>query len=502
MRFHLRRICLVLIWILVIMLMYYFLINLRKEIQRDARSFMLNKDKLEDIYNNDGADKTKEEEKHSNNTNLTEKRELQTVSKSVYNSNETKAREGAKSSHLPASGTCNKTIFPAHLKTEEIWQPVDSNKTMYVFSAYYVKARKGVFIIGVKPRRPVKVICKLWTWNKGNSSNVLHETVGAVRAPEEGFKQKYTSTIFMCPLGQSEVPSHISLVTNFCEHPLHVLRVINASENRNYKRRFTVCLSPLHFQYGRAYELVEWIEFNKILGAEKFVVYNYSSASNVEEVFEYYSKRKLTEVVQWRLPMGAHTFSRTNNPIEMNYFGQTAALNDCLFRNKQFSEFVVNLDLDEFLVPHSENARSWYEIIREMENASVYIFQNTFFRKDWTKIEISFPGKKLAEKFQLVTLHVFQHEAKIFRADVRSKYIARTAGVYLMLTHKVPSAPRVIVPIEKGLLHHYRDWKNPNDNNQKITDITVLKKFEKSLIKNVENVWKELAHVKMDMSII
>ncbi|XP_053402656.1 uncharacterized protein LOC128557981 [Mercenaria mercenaria] len=503
MRFHMKRICIILVLILVFMITFFYVLNPHKEIQRDARISVPEKEITEDIYNNDSADRMRQEEENNNNTNHTDNRELKPVGQPVFvNINRTKTGKGAQLGQLPSSGTCNRTIFPAYLKTEEIWQPVDSNKTMYVFSAYYVKARKGVFVIGVKPRRPVKVICKLWMWNKNKGFMELHEAVGEVRAPHEGFGQKYTSTIFMCPISQSEMPKYISLVTNFCEYPLNMLHVNNASGTGSYKRRFTVCLSPLNFKYGRAYELVEWIEFNKILGADKFVVYNYSSASNVKEVFEHYSKSNLTEVIQWRLPMGVNTFPKTNNPVEINYFGQTAALNDCLFRNKQFSEFVVNIDLDEFIVPHSEKAGNWYEIIKEMENASVYMFKNTFFRKDWAKIRIPFRGKKLAEQLRLVTLQVFQHEAKIFPARERSKYIARTADVDLMLIHEVPHSHEVLVPIEKGILHHYRDWNNPNDDNEKVTDITILNKFETSLTENVGKVWKELAHVKMDMPII
>lgn len=101
----------------------------------------------------------------------------------------------------------------------------------------------------------------------------------------------------------------------------------NASKPDQYKYIFSVCLSPLYFQYGRAYELVEWIELNRILGAERFLVYNYSTAINVQQVLDYYSKRGLAEVIQWHVTMRVSTFPKTKQPIEIHYFGQSAALN-------------------------------------------------------------------------------------------------------------------------------------------------------------------------------
>ncbi|XP_053377892.1 uncharacterized protein LOC128547951 [Mercenaria mercenaria] len=99
-----------------------------------------------------------------------------------------------------------------------------------------------------------------------------------------------------------------------------------------YKNRFAVCLSPLYFNYSRAYELAEWIELNRILGAEKFVVYNISTSTNVDQVLGYYSRQGLVNVVQWQLPMRVSTYPKSKEPAEIHYFGQTAALNDCLFR--------------------------------------------------------------------------------------------------------------------------------------------------------------------------
>ena len=78
-----------------------------------------------------------------------------------------------------------------------------------------------------------------------------------------------------------------------------------------------MCLMPLKNNYNNSYAVVQWIELNLQLGAEKCVVYNYSSALNIGLILDMYTKRNIIEVVQG-----------------CSYFGQIAALQDCLYRNK------------------------------------------------------------------------------------------------------------------------------------------------------------------------
>jgi hypothetical protein len=82
-----------------------------------------------------------------------------------------------------------------------------------------------------------------------------------------------------------------------------------------------------YFNYSKAYELVEMIELNRILGAEHFVFYNYSTNSNVNHVLEYYKKMDIVEVLEWNLPMKVDTWPKKNEPVEIHYFAQLAALN-------------------------------------------------------------------------------------------------------------------------------------------------------------------------------
>lgn len=321
------------------------------------------------------------------------------------------------------------------------------------------------------------------------------------------FNFRYTASFFEFKLTSHTVPTHVSLITKHCELPQNVLKVHLTRRPVPYSRRFTVCLTPLNFQYGRAYELVEWIELNRMLGAEKFIVYNHSSAINIVSVLDFYSKRGLVEVVQWRLPMENQTFqiNKSPNPIEIHYFGQIAALHDCLYRNKAYSELIVNIDIDEFIIPHDNNMTTWTDILKQLDNTSAaYIFRNTFFRKEWENENNT--DKSLVDKLRLVTLQKLYHEVKVFPPKQRSKYFARTADVTQVLVHDVRYLFRrqktYIVPVELGTLHHYRDWGNEIDlPNTKVRDDTIPRKFGADLISNVENVWSELTDVRMHIPV-
>lgn len=299
--------------------------------------------------------------------------------------------------------------------------------------------------------------------------------------------------MFQCILPSlHRLPTHVSIVPACCKKPLNLLEIAGFKKKYSTYRKFTVCLTPLNFGYNRDYELVEWIELNRILGAEKIIVYNYSSAKNVQDVLEYYSKQGVTDVVEWNIPVTVDT----TNP-DIHYFGQVAALQDCLYRNKGVSEYVVNLDLDEFIIPHADNTQTWSDMLKQVDkNSSVYLFRNTFFKKEWNNSGIDIQNKSLVDRLKLVTLQKLQHERKMFGPSQRSKYIAKTALVSRLMIHQVPGIKQLVVPADLAYLHHYRNWESKNDpENSKVLDKTVPNKYGKILLRNVLNVRNDMKDI-------
>ena len=269
--------------------------------------------------------------------------------------------------------------------------------------------------------------------------------------------------------------------------------------NKKDKKKFAVCIAPLYGPYNSTADLIQWIEMNRILGADYFVFYNFSTSRHIDSILNFYSRKRLAEVAPWNIsqfPSGSEN--------EMHYLGQHAAMNDCLMRVKNISEFVVNCDLDEVIVPHS-NLTTWLDVTKRLPNNGGYLFKSSFFRFNWENIENDFPEKAIAEKYGLIFLFKLRRENNTFPAGVRSKYISRTNVTRVMGTHVVfemmPGYRTHDVPAHIGLLHHYRTVlvkvagefiPDPNNTVASFIDDTVYVRYRNKLIRHVMAVYSEM----------
>ena len=62
---------------------------------------------------------------------------------------------------------------------------------------------------------------------------------------------------------------------------------------------FTAWLSPLHFNVSKHYELIQWFELNRILIVDYFLVYNYSTVEQTDEVLMHDAKEAWEKIIQW-----------------------------------------------------------------------------------------------------------------------------------------------------------------------------------------------------------
>jgi len=64
----------------------------------------------------------------------------------------------------------------------------------------------------------------------------------------------------------------------------------------------TVCIRPLFFGHRVGISLVEFIEFYRIIGADKFFFYNYFIETEDRQILKYYEDIGVVEVFHWTLP--------------------------------------------------------------------------------------------------------------------------------------------------------------------------------------------------------
>jgi hypothetical protein len=92
----------------------------------------------------------------------------------------------------------------------------------------------------------------------------------------------------------------------------------------------------------------EWIEFHRLVGVERFFLYDHESTDSSREVLAPYVDDGTVVIHDW--------------PV---YPGQGEAYNDCLERHREDSRWIAFIDLDEFLF--SPAGRTVAEILPEFE---------------------------------------------------------------------------------------------------------------------------------------
>ena len=306
--------------------------------------------------------------------------------------------------------------------------------------------------------------------------------------------------MFFCNLPDRRIPFAVSLTTHDNDKPQNILPVRSQVVKPEDRKRFAICVSPLFGNYDASNELIQWIELNRILGAEYFVFYNHSIGKNVNTVLRFYEKKGLAQIVQW----GLSKFRLGPTP-ELVYIGQHFAMNDCLMKVKNISEFVVNTDVDEVIVPHEKNVKNWNDIIQKLPKKSGYYFRSCFFRMNFNNTNRQFSRKEKAEELNIVALLKLTRESSIFPPGNRAKYFVKTDAAEALLVHSVfefvPGNRADQISPEVAFIHHYRivyakiDGKgvpDPINNVAKTMDDTVLVNYGDILIDNVIKIHEEL----------
>jgi FkbM family methyltransferase len=96
--------------------------------------------------------------------------------------------------------------------------------------------------------------------------------------------------------------------------------------------------------------LIEWLEFHKIVGVEKFYLYNNNSSDNTLDIVQPYIQSGEVVLHDW-------PFSNKQ---------QASAYEHCLASYKQESEWIAFIDLDEFLFPTEQESLT--EVLEEFDS--------------------------------------------------------------------------------------------------------------------------------------
>ncbi len=423
------------------------------------------------------------------------------------------------------STTSRQSVTPSQ------WQAVIPGY-LYVYSAYldtrtsthYVKVLAAVYgtVIGSIHRLHY---CRVQYSNgPGSLKSLVQERI------HRGHVWNNFMIVFLkCPVesGATEVRKVLLYKTLTDEAPYSVSIM---PTDTKLQRNFTLCVSPIFGSITRN-DIVEFVEFHRLMGVEKFMFYNLSIPDNrassmivqkyVEvtlasqealETIEYYQHIGVADIVPWDIPQLVAK--------KMHYFGQIMQQNDCLYRNMYSSKYVAFLDIDEFLLPRQEvtstkqdmasyapdmtssrqQMTSWDQMIeaiikttQNIDKISVFSFRSNLFRT----------SKKVDSAYQYKIQEVFYRDAVPYPHHKKSKLIVMPTRIDMINIHDV------IKPLSEyhyiwgewsefvpyyvdnytATVNHYRvaftDKKRGAGEEEQVRDVSMLR-FRDQLVRNIQ----------------
>ena len=147
-------------------------------------------------------------------------------------------------------------------------------------------------------------------------------------------------------------PYAVSVVTSSCRRPRNLVRIVDLRRRYNagrhdttssnlgvdYRTNFSVCVPPIFGNFDTVSGLVEFVEVNRVLGAEIFQLYNESVGPRATACLREYVRRGIVDVQPWTLP--------SDIADVIYYRGQILAINDCLYRMMYRTKYLVIQDLE------------------------------------------------------------------------------------------------------------------------------------------------------------
>ena len=253
------------------------------------------------------------------------------------------------------------------------------------------------------------------------------------------------------------------------------------------KKKFGVCLqSPVYGQTMDLQQIVEFIEMNRVLGAEIITMYVMEMKEDaLQFLLHHYSKHGLLQLVKWR---------KLKKWDPLHYHGQILTMHDCLYRNMDRVKYLAVVDLDEVLLPLKH--RSWLELVESIGGQDnhryhSYRFGNCFYVSGSNAHYASMPCKQvtLPKYFQRT------NQVRCYCDDnhfsYRSKYIMQTEVIVDMEIHGICQATRGVeykVPHSVAVNAHYRNTVPANECHDKKS------KYEPSALKYQALVVKAMGH--------
>ncbi|XP_058066293.1 uncharacterized protein LOC131215915, partial [Anopheles bellator] len=408
------------------------------------------------------------------------------------------------------NGTAGAEFAP---HTADRWLPIgDPERKFKIYSAYFDPRLEVVesYLVpdGYLPFGSVRVFAILplqirksdvfCNFRSDNTYQAQHRADQVVPVHEH-WDMEYAASYVICKLAgsvskrEARLPDEVAL--SYLPEPS--MREATAFVRIQYSRpdmlfrsspaqSLAVCVGPLHHNFGYALRMVEFFEYYRLNGAERFYVYNKSATPEANAVLEHYQAAGLVEVLDWHFD--GYQFEQ-----DLRYEAIFVALNECFYRATVTGGFryTAIVDFDELLFPAGEgdDNETLLEYLESKDRYDVHSFnfQGVFFydiyRPDYATVPRWANNSYLYTQVRTVrTKNPLLHHN-------RSKYVMKGRNVLEAGNHFVWHAVRDTheypVPESEGLLLHYRDGNLGYDYEVHVIDDRVRRRFGQQLWRTV-----------------
>ncbi|XP_044124979.1 uncharacterized protein LOC122919855 [Bufo gargarizans] len=374
--------------------------------------------------------------------------------------------------------------------------PLENNK-IFIIAAYYDgRESRRVRVLTIIHEEDVK---ELYCWFYCLNDLGYFSVKATIEIHSQWFGFPYGPADVVCPEPLNCSSQHISIHWSNITNPRHV--PVFEIKNRNpqtFSANFTVCISTMFGNQDNILQFIQAIEMYRLLGAQKVVIYKNGCSKAMGRVLDYYVSKGVIEIVSWPIDKFLRTsvaWRQNMNPeSQIGYYGQLAALNDCMYRNMYKSRYVIFNDVDEIILPRHNT--TWDEMMEVLEKTypdkAAYLVENHYYPKNITvpNFQTAFPKNVPGTNI----LQLIYYEPEIPNGFNGRKMIVNPREVIQVLVHSVLKAykKRVFVPNDIVSLHHGRSPKQPDLPQTSLIRDTTIWKYNSTLITNVNKVLRQL----------
>lgn len=338
-------------------------------------------------------------------------------------------------------------------------RPYHSLEDVHVYSAFFDNRTGIPFVrmISLLKRKGKNGQRHLWcnfAFDLESKSSVKELLLEAIEFYEmcENHHFLHGGWILSCkiPLGKvrNNVPCVFRLSADGSDKSIMIPLLKTSDLEREHKKeqwnKFGICVPPLYGNIAPE-TIVKFVAFSSALGVDHAIFYVFNVTDMLGEVLEFLEESNSITIIPWKLP------------IESNhvwYYGQSLAINDCLYRNMYYFNYLGFTDLDEHIVSHdSERTLMSYMNDKYSTNnkISAFRFPSAFFIRN--------PASKGHNSINVLD-HIYRTEHV---SRIRSKVVVQPYKIFEVGIHHVsrswPDHQKYVtheVDPEDAMVHHYR----------------------------------------------